>query len=285
MGLTKAWEWANTRKAYWRIAKSPICIESLVPILVKTRVKESIQMISNNALDLDETAVYRTVTYGGVRRSGESPPPARFERGIHVKNNKYIQLLEIFWTFLKISPVSFGGGFAMMPMMRREIVEKRKWINEEEIIDAFALAQSTPGSVGVNSAAFIGFRIARFKGALAATIGMMIPTFFIVIILSILFLTVKNNPIIEAAFMGIRPAVVALISYAAIITVKSSIVDKSTIVLLISAVVLLAIFRIHPVPVIISGLFAGIAISKVKNKRKKNESKNEINYDKKVNYR
>ncbi|VEF49257.1 chromate transporter [Bacillus freudenreichii] len=177
--------------------------------------------------------------------------------------NAYL-LLQLFWTFMKISPVTFGGGFVMMPLMKKEVVEKKKWIKDEEIVDSFALAQSAPGSVAVNSAAFVGYRIAGVKGALAATIGMMIPTFFIVIILSLLFLTVRNNHFVEAAFKGIRPAVVALIVYAALTTVRSSITDKSTLTVMISAVILLIFFHMHPVLLIAAGILSGIAIKKIK---------------------
>ncbi|GIN90486.1 chromate transporter [Siminovitchia terrae] len=182
-------------------------------------------------------------------------------------NNKHL-LLQLFWTFMKISPVTFGGGFVMMPLMKKEVVDKKKWIQDKEIIDSFALAQSAPGSVAVNSAAFVGYRISGVKGALAATIGMMIPTFLIVIILSLLFLTVRNSDYVEAAFKGIRPAVVALIVYAAITTVRSSIPDKSTLALMIIAVILLIFFHMHPVLLIAVGILSGIAIKKMKPSKK-----------------
>lgn len=176
-------------------------------------------------------------------------------------------LLQVFWTFFKISPVSFGGGFAMMPLMKDEIVNKKKWLNDDEMIDAFALAQSTPGAVGVNSAAFIGFRIAGFKGAVSATIGIILPTFFIVIALSSLFLFVQDNKVVEAAFKGIRPAVVALIAYAAVLTVRSSLRNKSSIILLIVALALMLFLQIHPIILLVSGILFGI-ISKKFNDRK-----------------
>lgn len=173
-------------------------------------------------------------------------------------------LLQLFWTFMKISPVTFGGGFVMMPLLKKEVVDKKKWVKDEEIIDSFALAQSAPGSVAVNSAAFVGYRIAGVKGAFASTIGMMVPTFFIVIVLSLIFLTFKNNPYVEVAFKGIRPAVVALIVYAALTTARSSILDKSTLTVMVFAVVLLLFFHMHPILLIVAGMLSGIAIKKVK---------------------
>lgn len=185
-----------------------------------------------------------------------------------MKENRTGTLLQICWTFMKISPVTFGGGFAMMPLMQKEIVDKRKWMSEEEIVDAFALGQSAPGSVGVNSSAFIGYRIAGLKGALAATVGMMTPTFFIVIVLSLLFLTVRDHDFVRAAFRGIRPAVVALIVYAAITAAKSSILDKSTFGLVVIALFLLIVFHAHPIVLIFAGMISGVAIHRVKRKRK-----------------
>ena len=184
-----------------------------------------------------------------------------------MENERY-RLLQLFWTFLKISPVTFGGGFVMMPLMKKEIVDKKSWIKEEEIIDSFALAQSAPGSVGVNAAVFVGYRIAGVKGALTATLGMMIPTFLIVIILSLLFIAVRDNHLVEAAFKGIRPAVVALIVYAAISTARSSIQDKTALVILGAAVGLLVIFHLHPVLMILAGIVSGIVIKKVKGSKK-----------------
>lgn len=185
-----------------------------------------------------------------------------------MKNNKYRLLSQLFWTFFKISPITFGGGFAMMPLIKKEVVDRQNWIAEEEIIDAFALAQSTPGSVGVNSSAFIGYRIAGIQGALAATIGMMIPTFLIVILLSLLFLTVREHPAVEAAFKGIRPVVVALIAYAAILTFRSSITDKITSVILIGALLLLLVLHMHPVILVFAGLASGVIIHFARRTRK-----------------
>lgn len=159
----------------------------------------------------------------------------------------------------------------MMPMIKKAVVEQRKWLEKEEIIDAFALAQSAPGSVGVNSSAFIGYRIAGFKGALAATIGIMIPTFFIVIALSLLFFTVRDQPAVEAAFKGIRPVVVALIAYAAILTFRSSVPDKATLVLLLTALLLLIVLHIHPVLLVFAGLASGIVVHFVRRSKKRVE--------------
>ncbi|MCH6265020.1 chromate transporter [Neobacillus citreus] len=171
-------------------------------------------------------------------------------------------LLQIFWTFFKISPVTFGGGFAMIPLIEREIVKKRKWLGNEDVTDVFALAQTVPGAVAINSATFIGHRLAGVKGAIAAMIGVSIPTFFIVLALGISYYSVHQNPKLEAAFMSIRMTIIAIIVYAAIKVAKTALIDKTTIVIMLVGV--LALFFIHPVLAILLGAIAGVTANAVK---------------------
>src|SRR3954454_9796164 len=103
-------------------------------------------------------------------------------------------LFQLFWTFFKIAPSTFGGGFAMIPLIEKEVVEKRKWLKSEEVADVFALSQSVPGAVAINSATFIGQRIGGVKGAIAAMIGVSLPTFFIVLILGVLYFFIQDHP-------------------------------------------------------------------------------------------
>jgi len=175
-------------------------------------------------------------------------------------------LWEIFLTFLKIGPVTFGGGYAMIPLIEREVVIKRKWINEDEVADVFAIAESVPGAIAINSATFIGYRIARTPGAIVAMAGVLIPTFLIIIGLSISYQYVNNNPIMEAAFEGIRPAIVALITFAAYKIGQTALIDKTTLVTAFITVVILYSFNIHPGLIIISGALIGILLIKIKNK-------------------
>lgn len=181
--------------------------------------------------------------------------------------NKELRLLfSIFWSFFKIGPVTFGGGYAMIPMIEREVVTNKQWVKAQDLTDVFAVAESVPGSIAINSATFIGYRIAGIGGAIAAMSGMMIPTFFIVIGLSISFLYFKDNPKVEAAFVGIRPAIVALIVFAGFKIGKTAIFDKTTLVTVSVSILLLLFLHIHPVLVIISGALVGIILVKVKEK-------------------
>ncbi|XEC93448.1 chromate transporter [Paenibacillus tarimensis] len=174
----------------------------------------------------------------------------------------------IFFTFLKMGPVTFGGGYALIPVIEREAVEKRKWLRNDELSDLFAVAQSVPGAVAINSAAFIGYRLAGAMGAVAAMTGILLPTFCIVVLLAVFFLQFKEHPKIEAAFMSVRATVVALITYAAIKIGKSAIFDKTT-ALLAGLTVALLLFGgryIHPIILIVGGAAAGIAIVVIRKK-------------------
>ena len=173
-------------------------------------------------------------------------------------------LLQIFWSFMKIGPITFGGGYAMIPLFEKEVVERRKWVKENDIADIFAISQSIPGAIAINSATFVGFRIAGIWGAIAAMIGVLLPTFLIVIGLCVVFLQVQHHPKIEAAFLGIRAAVVALIVYAGFKIGKSAVIDKATFFTVIGTVVLLLLVDISPLLVIGMGVGIGIAMIQIK---------------------
>ncbi len=174
-------------------------------------------------------------------------------------------LSDLFFTFFKLSPISFGGGFAMMPVLEAEIVEKKKWIDDKQIVDTFVLAQSAPGAIATNSAIFVGYQIAGVPGAIAAMMGMIIPTFVIVIVLALLFVFFQTNHYVLAALNGIRPVIVALIASAAYKMSKTSLIDKTCwIICLLCVAVLLFCPDINIIVVILSGAFIGIAIVKIK---------------------
>ena len=120
-------------------------------------------------------------------------------------------LSELFLTFVKIGAFTFGGGYAMIPMIQREVVDHRQWICNEDILDVIAIAESTPGPIAVNSATFIGKRVAGTKGAAAATLGVVLPSFLIIIALSYAIEAFQNIKAVRYAFWGIRSGVLALI--------------------------------------------------------------------------
>jgi chromate transporter len=177
-------------------------------------------------------------------------------------------LWNILMTFMKISPVTFGGGFAMIPYLEKELVQRKKWMKKEEISDFFAVSQSVPGSVAVNSAIFIGYQMAGTLGAVTAMVGILLPTFLISITLATLFFSYQHHPIVQAAFLGIRPAVVALILFAAYNVGKTAILDKNTLFIVIGTVGFLIFTPIHPIDIILIGGAIGILLVKFKDKIK-----------------
>lgn len=177
-----------------------------------------------------------------------------------------VSLFQIFWVFCKMSPVTFGGGYAMIPIIEKEIVVRKKWMKMGEISDTLALAGTAPGAIAVNASIFIGYRLGGILGALVAMLGALLPTFLIVLILGSLYLYFQDNVFVNAAFKGISGAVVALIGYAAIKIGKTSIIDKSTAVLSIVMIVSMILFNLHPIVVILLGALLGIMIAKVKEK-------------------
>lgn len=120
-------------------------------------------------------------------------------------------LIDLFFTFFKIGAFTFGGGYAMLPIIQKEIVENKGLISEEEFMDAIALAQASPGPVAVNTSVYVGYRIMGFKGALSATLGAVLPSFIIILLVAAYFIKFRDNAIVERVFLGIRPAIVALI--------------------------------------------------------------------------
>ncbi|OME79495.1 chromate transporter [Paenibacillus sp. FSL A5-0031] len=174
------------------------------------------------------------------------------------------KLNQLFWTFFKIGPSSFGGGFAMMPIIEREVVIKRQWFTEDEMADMLSMAGMAPGGVAVNAAAFVGYRKAGVIGAVAAIAGVTLPTFLIVIILSFVYLFLRDEPKVQAALRGIHAAVIALILMAAYRMAKVSVFDVSTTCVTTIALLSLLLLSINPLYVILLGLVVGLVIVKSK---------------------
>jgi len=166
-----------------------------------------------------------------------------------------VMALRLFLTFAKIGLFTFGGGYAMIPLIQKEIIQAHAWLTMKEFVDIIAIAEMTPGPVAVNSATFVGYKLAGVPGAAAATGGVIFPSFVIVVAFATLFLKFKDAPAVKAVLMGIRPAVTALIAAAAISLVKASFVDIAGPI--IAALVLIGMFRLDLNP-ILAIVLAGI---------------------------
>jgi chromate transporter len=186
------------------------------------------------------------------------------EEGIREPVKGWRLIWQLFWTFFKIGPVTFGGGYAMIPLIEREIVERNRWLTSKDIADVFAVSESIPGAIAINSATFVGYRVAGIRGAMAAMLGVLLPTFLIVTGLCIVFLQVRDNPKIEAAFKGIRPVIVALIVFAGIKIGHTAVIDKTSLVLVVATVSVLLVVHFNPVLVIGAGAVIGVLLVRLK---------------------
>lgn len=122
-------------------------------------------------------------------------------------------ILELFWSFFKIGAFTFGAGYAMIPMIEKEVVEKKKWFERGDFYDRFTLAQSAPGPFSLNTAVFVGYKVRGVPGALAAVLGAVLPSFLIILVIAVYLGGYSDNETVVSAFKGIRPAVVAMIAY------------------------------------------------------------------------
>ena len=182
-------------------------------------------------------------------------------------------LLELYWTFVKIGCVTFGGGYAMLPILERELVEKRGWTTMDDLRDYFSIGQATPGIIALNVSTFIGEKRGKVKGAIAATTGFLTGPIIIILIIAMFLRNFADIPEVQHAFAGIRVCVCVLILQAVLRLWKKSVVDPFTLGLYIAVFVLHAFSGLLPVRipaavlVILSGI-AGILAARYKNNRK-----------------
>lgn len=119
-------------------------------------------------------------------------------------------LWQLFHTFFRIGAFTFGGGYAMIPLIEREVTEKHPWIERKDFLDLLAVAQSSPGPISLNTAVFVGYKMRGFAGALSAMLGLVLPSFLIILLIAVYFPKIQHNVWVSAAFRAMRPAVVAL---------------------------------------------------------------------------
>jgi len=160
-------------------------------------------------------------------------------------------LFDIFLTFFKIGSFTIGGGYAMLPIIQQEVVDKKKWMNEEEFLDSIAVTNSLPGPLAINCATFVGHKRAGLPGAVSAALGAVMPSFLIILIIAMFFGSIKENPIVQDIFAGIRPAVVALIAFALVKLVKSVGINFVNVSIGVAALMLILILDLHPIAAIV----------------------------------
>jgi|DewCreStandDraft_2_1066082.scaffolds.fasta_scaffold17072_2 chromate transporter len=176
-------------------------------------------------------------------------------------------LLELFTTFLLIGFVSFGGGYAMIPLIQEEVVNRHAWMTTQEFSDVIAVAGMSPGPIATNSAIFIGYGEAGVIGAMVAAAGMVIPSLLIILVVGMVFYKVQKSKLVKSAFYGLRPIITGLIMYAAFIfAVNNELISSlswhslSLIGIYLASLAALIYFRIHPAYVILLSGLVGIAV-------------------------
>ena len=173
-------------------------------------------------------------------------------------------LVEAFKTFFKIGMFTLGGGYAMIPLIEEEVVFRHKWISKEELLDLIAIAQSCPGVFAINTAIFIGYKLRKTPGAIAAALGTALPSFLIILAIAIFFHQFEDNRIIAAMFKGIRPAVVALIAVPTFRLAQRAQLNWFTIWIPIVSALLIWLLGVSPIWVIIAAGIGGYAYGKLK---------------------
>lgn len=176
---------------------------------------------------------------------------------------------QLFYTYLKIGTFTLGGGYAMLPLIQREVVDRKGWINEEEFLNMIALAQAAPGLIAVNSAIFIGWRVGGWRGVAGAVLGAVLPSFLIILAVAIVFTDWKELPAVEAAFKGIRPAVVALIAAPIFKMSKSAKLGWLTALIPVTAALLIWLLHVNPVWVILATIILTLFIVDITERRRK----------------
>lgn len=175
-------------------------------------------------------------------------------RHIIYENRKMIYLI-LFLTFVKIGLFSFGGGYAILPLIQQEVVSHHHWLMNKEFVDIVAISQTTPGPIAINAATFVGYRVAGFWGSFIATTGLVLMPFLLMLVVTRVYLSFKQNSYFTAALMGIRPALIGLIAAAAVLLGRDSIIDLKSGGIFVLIVALSMRFRINPVFLI---LFSGL---------------------------
>ena len=169
-------------------------------------------------------------------------------------------LLDLFLTFAKIGGFTFGGGIAMLPMLQKEIVEKKNWATQEELMDYYAIGQCTPGIIAINTATFVGYKQKGTIGGITATLGMAFPSVVIITIIAALVANFQELPIVQWAFGGIRAAVVALILSSVIKLMKKSVIDLPTALIFLAVAVLSTVTSVSPVVFVLIAGGIGIVL-------------------------
>jgi chromate transporter len=169
-------------------------------------------------------------------------------------------LLELFLVFLQVSAVTIGGGYVMFPLLKREVVDNKGWVSDEEIVDYYALGQSIPGIIAMNTSTLIGYRKRGIPGAIAAAAGMATPSLVVILLIAAFLVPYFDHPWVQKAFAGIRAAVVAMIVMAVFQVAKKSVNSVSRIAIAAGSFLAIVGLHVHPVLMIVAGGLLGFLL-------------------------
>ncbi|GHV50165.1 chromate transporter [Bacteroidia bacterium] len=168
--------------------------------------------------------------------------------------------LTLFLTFLRIGTFTIGGGYAMLPLIEREMVS-RKWMSREEFLDVFAVSQSMPGIFAVNISIFLGYKLKKIPGSFACALGTILPSFLIILCIALFFTQIQGHPVVERIFKGLRPAVVALIAAPCLSAARTTGITWKTAAIPLAAALLIWLAGISPIYIVLPAAAGGLAHS------------------------
>lgn len=169
-------------------------------------------------------------------------------------------IFDLFFTFLKLGAFSFGGGYAMLPLIQEEVIQVHSWLTSTEFIDILAISEMTPGPIAINSATFIGYKVSGVWGSVVATLGVTLPSFIVMSIIFHFVYKFKNSPYLAWVFEGIRPVVLGLIASAAFTVAQSSFVDIKSIFIAIGIFYIVTFRKFNPILAIVLAGSLGILL-------------------------
>lgn len=181
-------------------------------------------------------------------------------------------LVEIFLAFIKIGAVTFGGGLAMLPILERELSQKRGWVTQDDLVDYYAIGQATPGIIAVNVATFCGHKLQGVLGGIVATLAIVTPSIIVITVLAMFINSIDQIPVIQRALTGINIAVAANLSYSFLKLFKKTVASLFGAILMVAAFVLIFFFKVNTVLIIFCAIFGGIAIYVLNDLLKKNSA-------------
>ena len=168
--------------------------------------------------------------------------------------------LQLFISFFKIGAFSFGGGYAMLPLLEKEVIKTHGWMNAREFVDIFAISEMTPGPIAVNAATFLGYKVGGVLGSAVATLSVILPSFIVISLIFISLNKFKNSPYVDMIFTGIRPIVLGLIAAAGVMVAKTSFVDFKSVIIGFGVFYLVSFKKLSPIIGIVGAGILGLIL-------------------------